>query len=339
MIMAWAKSPPGTLPCYTFGSEFRESADVKIARRVATLCQQPHETIVVDRIFLDQFPTLAENTVYYSDGAMDVSGAVELFVNKVAREIAPVRLTGNYGSEILRRHVAFRPRPFKGQSLSNEFLALVRQAARTYGQEREGNALSFIAFKQVPWHHYSRLAVEQSQVVMRSPYLDNELLALAYQVPPALVTSPEPLLRLINAGGGALAQIPTDKGLTVSPGSLRTKFHQLYQEVTAKAEYVYDYGMPPWLSKVDSFLMPLHPERIFLGRHKFYHFRTWYRDRLWGYVKEVLLDRRARERSYISAPGLEKMIADHGNGCCNYAMEIHRLLTAELLHKRLIDSA
>ena len=37
-------------------------------------------------------PFLAEKTVYITDGAMNVSGAADLFANQRAREIAPVRL-------------------------------------------------------------------------------------------------------------------------------------------------------------------------------------------------------------------------------------------------------
>ena len=42
MIMAWAASQPGTLPCYTFGGTYRECADVRLARKVANLCGQRH---------------------------------------------------------------------------------------------------------------------------------------------------------------------------------------------------------------------------------------------------------------------------------------------------------
>ena len=40
MIMAWASFPPFKVPCYTFGGMVRDSADVRIARRVAKMCQQ-----------------------------------------------------------------------------------------------------------------------------------------------------------------------------------------------------------------------------------------------------------------------------------------------------------
>ena len=78
MIMAAAHLPPVKLPCYTFGGPYRECCDVKIARRVAKLCAQSHETISVGPAFFREFPELAEKTVYISDGTMDVSGAVSL---------------------------------------------------------------------------------------------------------------------------------------------------------------------------------------------------------------------------------------------------------------------
>ena len=35
IIMAWHKAEPNSLPCYTFGSMYRDNEDVKLARRVA----------------------------------------------------------------------------------------------------------------------------------------------------------------------------------------------------------------------------------------------------------------------------------------------------------------
>ena len=42
MIMAWARPNRGALPCYTFNGSYRDCADVRIARKVAAVCDQPH---------------------------------------------------------------------------------------------------------------------------------------------------------------------------------------------------------------------------------------------------------------------------------------------------------
>ena len=68
MILAWAPRGAGELPCYTWAAPYRDCADVKIARRAAKLCQQPHNTISVGAEFLSQFPNLAEKAVFISDG-------------------------------------------------------------------------------------------------------------------------------------------------------------------------------------------------------------------------------------------------------------------------------
>jgi asparagine synthase (glutamine-hydrolysing) len=338
MIMAWARRAPGDLPCYTFGSLYRDNTDVRLARRVAAFCGQSHETFIVGDQFLKEYPQLVEKAVYISDGNMDVTGSVELYVNRLARRIAPVRLTGNYGSEIVRVGVAFRPGSPNESMLDAEFTRLVRQAAGTYAEEAKGHTMSFIAFKQVPWHHYSRLSVEQSQMTLRSPFLDNQLVSLMYQAPPDLVASKVFALRLIADGDARLSGIPTDRGVLYNPIPVITTCRHHYEEFTFKAEYAYDYGMPQWIAAIDHVLAPLKLERLFLGRHKFYHFRVWYRDRLKQYLKDVLLDARTRSRPYLNGRRLEEMVNSHANGTHNYTSEIHRILTSELIQRQLIEA-
>jgi asparagine synthase (glutamine-hydrolysing) len=337
MIMAWATCPPKSLPCYTFGSAYRECTDATAARAVARVCHQPHQIIPVDGDFLRQFPAYARRAVYVSDGAMDVTGSVELYVNEIARKIAPVRLTGNYGSEILRSNVAFKPSVLNEALYTPDFLRLAGGAAATYADEARGNPLSFIAFKQVPWHHCSRLAVEQSQLTVRAPYLDNDLVALAYRVPAALARHKELSLRLIAEGNQALGRIPTDRGLVHRPTPVFTQARHLYQEFTFRAEYAYDYGMPQWLARIDHAFTPLHLEKLFLGRHKFYHFRVWYRDALARCLREMLLDSHARSRPCFQGAGFEQMINDHVRGRRNYTSELHQALSIELIYQQLIE--
>jgi asparagine synthase (glutamine-hydrolysing) len=95
--------------------------------------------------------------------------------------------------------------------------------------------------------------------------------------------------------------------------------------------------MPQWLAAIDHALGPFHLERLFLGRHKFYHFRIWYRDELSESIKSILLDPRTRTRPYWQARSLERMVREHTQGVRNYTSEIHQMLTSELIHRQLID--
>jgi asparagine synthase (glutamine-hydrolysing) len=334
MILAWAQAQPGALPCYTFGGPYRDCADVVLARRLSALAQQPHRTIPIGREFFAEFATLAERTVHLSDGTMDVSGAVELHANRLARKIAPIRLTGNYGSEILRANVAFRPRALDRALFAPEFLPQLDAAAETYRAEAAGNTLSFIAFKQVPWHHHARLSIETAVLEPRSPFLDNALVALAYRTPPELTRSPVPALRTTAAGRAAFAAVPTDRALRLgrAPGLAHR-----WQEFTAKAEYAFDYGMPAWLVKADRVLRPLGTERLFLGRHKFYHFRTWYRQPLGAAVSALPIDL-ARLPACYREGAPRRMISAHVAGRENRTLDLHRVLTLHFIDGLLAPS-
>jgi asparagine synthase (glutamine-hydrolysing) len=79
-------------------------------------------------------------------------------------------------------------------------------------------------------------------------------------------------------------------------------------------------------------------ERLFLGRHKYSHFRVWYRDALAKYVQEMLLDSRALSRPYLERKKLEAIVQGHVKGERNYTSEIHKVLTLELIHRLLLDA-
>jgi asparagine synthase (glutamine-hydrolysing) len=96
--------------------------------------------------------------------------------------------------------------------------------------------------------------------------------------------------------------------------------------------------MPQWVSRVDNLLSPLRLERLFLGRHKFYHFRVWYRSALANYVREMLLDPRTLSRPYLQREAVESMVRGHLSGGRNYTSEIHKILTLELVHRFFVDS-
>jgi asparagine synthase (glutamine-hydrolysing) len=95
-------------------------------------------------------------------------------------------------------------------------------------------------------------------------------------------------------------------------------------------------GMPQWLARLDRY-SPLRLEHLFLGRHKVFHFRVWYRDALASYVRETLLDCRSLSRPYIERKGLEAIVRGHLKGDRNYTNELHKALTLELLHRLFID--
>ncbi len=338
MIMAWHKSTPGSLPCYSFGGTYRDCRDVAIARKVAGVCEQPHHVIPVGKEFLSRFSHYAERTVYLTDACASVNRAADLYVNECARTIAPVRMTGNYGGEVLRRIVAFKAGIPSSGLFRPEFVSEIETATATYSHLRNTNPISFAVFRQAPWHHYGLLALEQTQVALRSPYLDNAFVRTVFQAPKAGLEGNDVSLRLIADGNASLLQIPTDRGYGGSNWPLYSAAARSFIEFSVKAEYAYDYGMPQWVAQIDHILSPLHLERIFLGRHKFAHFRVWYGGPLSDYVKQMLLDSRTLKRPYLNPAAVEAVVHGHVTGQKNYTTEIHQLLTLELMHRQFFDS-
>lgn len=338
MIMAWHKSAPGSLPCYSFGGMFRDCQDVTLARKVARACGQTHQVIPVGNEFLSRFSHYAERTVYLTDGCMDVSHTPDLYVNERAAAIAPVRMTGNYGGEVLRRVRAFKPGQPTPGLYRPELLSYVDQARQTYSRLIQGHPLSFAVFRQAPWHHYGLLALEQTQLTLRSPYLDNDIVRAVFRAPQSVLTNNDVSLRLIADGDATLRRLRTDRGVGGNGSRLAAAAARGYLEFTFKAEYAYDYGMPQWVARIDHAFSPLHLERLFLGRHKFYHFRVWYRDAVADYIREMLLDSRTLSRPYLERKGVEQIVGGHLKGNRNYTSAIHKVLTLELIHRLFLDA-
>jgi len=336
IIMAWRKAEPNSLPCYTFGSTYRDNEDVKLARRVANICEQPHQVITTGQEFLSKFSHYAERTIYLTDVCVDLSRSPDLYVNEKARQIAPVRIVGTYGSEILLQAVMFKAEePVAG--VFDPLRDQISAGKETYNAARNVHPASFVAFRQSPWHHYGVLGLEQTQVGVRSPYLDNDLVKTVYRAPRtnAIAVNEKARLQLIRDGNPTLAELRTDRGIR----GLNSAFMRGYFEFFFKAEYAYDMGMPQWMARIDHMFAPLHLERIWLGRHKPFHFRVWYRDHLQDYVREMLLDKRSLTRPYINVAGVERVVNGHLRGDQNYTTEIHRLLALELAHRLFVDSA
>ena len=285
------------------------------------------------------FAQLAEKAVRISDGYLDAgSGAVEIYINRKARDIAPIRITGNYGSEVLRSIRGFRYKPPERNLFDGDFIKHIERASEILDGTSMGNKLSFTVFMQTPWFNYNKVCVEQSQVTWRTPFMDNQLIALVYRAPYEAVTSDEISLRLVKDGSIGLSRILTNRGAGGNWQGFLSNSIRMYHEILHWVEIGYDYGMPQWLSKVDYYLTPFHLEKMFLGRNDIFHFRKWFRDELSDYLKEILLDRKSLSRPYLNKGFLVKMVNEHISGRNNYTNEINKTMTVELIHRLLFEN-
>ncbi len=336
LIMAYANNPAGELPCYTFGGMYRDSYDVKIARKVASACQQNHHVLRVAKEFLSDFAHYAEKTVYISDGCLDACGSPELYINKMAREIAPIRMTGNYGSEILRSIRTLKFVCPNAMLFHPDFIKHIKEAGDTFAHICNKNVLSFILFRQAPWYGYGRFAIEQSQLTIRMPFMDTRIVKLVYQAPVNMRSTHDISLQLIKEKNPMLFEIKTDMNAGGTSSSPISKLVQILRTLTFRAEGSYSYGLPHWLAWLDNSCRFFHPERFILGYHKYLHFRLWFRNELSHHIREILLDRETMNRPYLNREFIVKIVDGHLKGYRNYTYEINKLLTTEMIHRNLI---
>jgi len=339
VILAAQTPAPGTLSAYTFGSQRRDTYDVRIGRQVADICRQSHRVIEVGDEFLTEFESYAQRSILITEGTVDLFRAADLYLSKKVREITPAKIVGTYGSEILRHAVMFKPVMPPEGLLSPDFLPYVQAAGDTYATFRQQHPVTFAAFRQSPWYHHGILALEQSQLTVRSPFMDNEFVRTAYRAPQGSSTNKNDVrLRLIKSGSPALGKIRSDRGIGGNGWRMTSFLAHASREFTFKAEYAYDEGMPQAVASIDHFLSPLRLERLFLGRHKLLHFRIWYRDQLADYVRQILLDPLTLSRPYLQKKTVETVVKSHLNGTRNYTTTIHKLLTLELLQRLFFNA-
>lgn len=337
MIMSNIDYLPDGLPCYTFGSMYRDCFDVLVARKVADSCHQPHHVLRLNEKLFSDFPSYAEKTIYITDGCHDVCGAHDLYFNKLAREIAPIRMTGKFGSEVIRDVRSFKAISPCEKLFHPDFKKYVKGAVQTFANISRGNNLSFAVFKNVPRHEYGCLAMEQSQLTLRTPYMDNDLVSLMYQAPPDTIGTREFSLRLIADGNPTLLKIMTDRGIKGSSNYLISKCSQLFYWSLFKTEWFYNY-MPNWLARITYILKPFHIEKLILGRQVIIHYRKWFHNEISDYIREILLDKRTANREYLNKNFLEKIVYSHIKGNSNYMNEINKTLTVELIQRIFIEN-
>ena len=189
--------------------------------------------------------------------------------------------------------------------------------------------MSFTLFRQVPHQAYGRNAIERSQVVVRSPFLSNDVVECLYRAPASARGSMDAALNVLRFRP-ALASIPTDAGrLGAGPAAVRL-LRRGYRRALIKSEYLIGHGAPDWCAAMLT-RVPF-VEAQFVGRDKFQHFRRWLRNELAGFVRGVLLDGdRDRLTPWFDTRRVTTMVEDHLAGRANYTDEIDKLVTVSIM--------
>lgn len=335
MIMACRPRDDGQTTCYTFSGDTGETFDDKIAARVAAAAGLNHQLLRLGRDFFSNFADHADKAVYVTDGCAGICNAHEVYFNRRARDLAPTRLTGNFGSEVLRGFSTFKPLPLSLQLFSPDLREKITSNATTLSAHKN-EPMTFSAFKEIPWNLFGNLAAGRSQLHFRTPYLDNELVELAYRAPETSRQSSLPSFRLIRAGNPALGEIPTDRGFGGKNSGLRFLSRRLFAETTFKLDYYSTAGLPKRLSAFNSVFMPIVNGLRIAGMHKFLRYSEWFRKALASRVRDVLSDPRVRNNGIWNPRFLDNLLAQHIAGRNDFSAEINAVLSLESVERQFL---
>ncbi len=170
-------------PCYTFGGSYRRLSRRSVARQVARACGQSHKVIPVGEEFLRGFPTMR------SARCISPTDARSEPLPRPLRQRAgsPDCSRADDGKLSAIRSSVTSPcsglaAPTAGLYSSRVFHSALLQP-RNVCPITQGHSLTFAAFRQAPWHYHGLLALESSQLSMRTPYVDNELVRTLFRAP------------------------------------------------------------------------------------------------------------------------------------------------------------
>lgn len=304
-ILACRNPAPGELPCYTFSGSFKDIFDVRLAPRVAKLCNQPHHVLKLDdENFLSNYPFHDKRSIYLSDGLEGVTNADVIHFNKMARKVAPIRLTGIYGSQVLKSISGLIERSPYEQLINHQFRKYLLMAKDTFSEIEKEQSLSSMIFNEISWWWNGFICTQSTQVTVRSPYLDYDFIKVLYRAPSKKVDfGAQFQLDLISKNNPKLMLIPT----TGSHGGSSSKFISALVKNYIKYLMILDkvfirerlpYSATHLVGRIDHLLSPIHVDKLISGFSEYRRYRVWFRDQLSGFLKETLLNNRVYSRPY-----------------------------------------
>ena len=192
------------------------------------------------------------------------------------------------------------------------------------------------AFRGVPWHLFGTLAAGRSQLVFRTPYLDNEIVRLAYRAPPRLHLSVLPALRLIHWQDPG-ASVNTDRsGSGVGQAGAPRQSPTACSAGRPSSSTIFTRKACPTGSEPFDPLLDALARTNLLGLHKFLPYRSWFRRELSDYARAVLTDPQTARQPYWNARVLPALIDDHVRGRHNRVRELNAVLTVEAVERLLV---
>jgi asparagine synthase (glutamine-hydrolysing) len=331
--MILAAMPPDRLDVhtYTFGGLGGETLDQSIGAQVAAMCGLSHASLRIDRQWLDSFGEQVDRTVWNTDGTAGATTAHEIYLTGRGRTLGKVRLTGNFGSEVLRGMSTLKAWTPPNDLIAREFLPDIE------AQElpaKDAHPVTRAAFNEVPSHLYGSFAAGRSQVAVRSPYLDNALVELAYSAPAAARGSAAAAIAVVQRLRPDLATVPTDRGVGGRGVGAGFPLRRVWESLRFKLDYLDKEGLSGNLRIFEPMLEVLRLTSV-LGRHKFLPYRKWFQDELNSYVDDEVMAAQSLGE-FLNGTSVKRLADEHTSGRRNRLRELNVVFTLSAV-KRMIE--
>jgi asparagine synthase (glutamine-hydrolysing) len=346
-------------PLQTFSVAFKDRAfsELAYARTVARAIKaEAHEVVVDERDFFGALPRL----IWHEDEPIAHPSSVPLyFVSKLARDRVKVVLTGEGADELLAGYgkyprIAWNWRagtiyqklvPHAARrAISSRVLPMLRgrlgrYARRSFlGMERTAEAMCFDNFASIRLRDQQRLLSPAQRAAFRSHAYASSVAYFDY--PNGRSTL---LDRMLYADIKTyLVELLMKQDQMSMAASIESRVPFLDHHLVEFAATLPDeWKLSGWTGKrvLREAMQGVIPEAV-LTRPKMgfpVPFTAWTRGAWSDVAREVLLDKRTRERGILDVVAVDELFREHGRGMIDAGERIWMLLNLELWYRTFID--
>lgn len=347
-------------PLQTFSVAFADRAfnELQYSREVAqAVGADAHEVVVDEAEFFGLLPRL----IWHEDEPLAHPSSVPLFaVSRLARQHVKVVLTGEGSDELLAGYGRY-PRIvwnwWAGTAWERAMPASVRQfvarrlVPRVRGRLGRYARRSFAAMPRTPaamlFDNFAAIRLQDQQQLLSPALRRFAVEGHAYRGAVDQFNRPDAsasfLDRVLYADVKTyLVELLMKQDQMSMAASIESRVPFLDHHMVEFAATLPDqWKLAGWTTKriLREAMKGLLPERI-LNRPKMgfpVPLARWTRTSALPMVREVLLDRRTRERGVVSGPAIERLLRDHVSGAAEAGDQIWSLLNLELWFRTFID--
>ena len=345
-------------PLQTFSVAFKDRAfsELEYARSVANAIKaDAHEIVIDERDFFGALPQL----IWHEDEPIAHPSSIPLyFVSRLARDHVKVVLTGEGSDELLAGYGKY-PRSLINWRAGGVYASLMPDVARAWVRDRVVPRLpgrmgryarrSFLALPHTPeaiffdnfagirLHQATRLLTDHAMTAARDPYAASR----------TWLDRPDAATPLLNRVLYAdlktyLVELLMKQDQMSMAASIESRVPFLDHKIVEFAA-----TLPP-SAKLRGFstkrllraaVKDVLPEEILTRRKMGFPvpFGSWMRTEWSSIARDVLLDRRTRERGIIAPAAAEKLIDAHRAGATDGGDALWALLNLELWYRTCVD--